>query len=191
MEFEKVLSERYSVRSFSEKKVEREKVDKILHAAALAPTAKNNQPQKIFVIESREGLEKVKKCTVCHFDAPLVFLICFDSSVSWKSHFDGRDFGPIDASIVTTQMMLEATNIGLGTTWVGLFDPETTRQVFELPENIVPVHFCLPGILPKGVFLTKDTSCVRKLRKFLKIFKKLPKKGGFLFAKILFCIYNV
>lgn len=150
MEFEKVLSERYSVRSFSEKKVEREKVEKILHAAALAPTAKNNQPQKIFVIESSEGLEKVKKCTVCHFDAPLVFLICFDSNVSWKSRFDGRDFGPIDASIVTTQMMLEATNIGLGTTWVGLFDPETTRQVFELPENIVPVAFLPTGYPAEG-----------------------------------------
>ena len=61
MQFEDVLNKRYSVRKFDGRKVEKEKIDAILNAARIAPTAKNNQPQRIFVLESGDALEKLKK----------------------------------------------------------------------------------------------------------------------------------
>lgn len=140
-----LLKERYSVRKFSDKKVEDEKLNLILEAARVAPTACNLQPQRLLVLDSEENLAKLKECTPYHFDAPLAILVCYDKTVSWKRKYDGYDGGTIDASIVTTQMMLEIANLGLGTTWVGHFDPVKMVEKFELPENILPI-----ALLPIG-----------------------------------------
>lgn len=145
MDFEKLAQERYSVRKFSPKEVEREKLDRILQAGRLAPTACNNQPQRILVISSGEALEKVLKSTHHHFGAPVILLICYDKAVSAKRTYDGMDFGETDAGIVTTHMMLEAADLGLGTTWVGGFDPKVVRKELALPESYVPV-----ALLPVG-----------------------------------------
>ncbi len=145
MDFIELAARRYSVRKFSDKPVEKEKIELILKAAQLSPTACNNQPQRILVIQSESALAKLRKCTAYHFGAPLAFLICFDKTASWKRSFDGDDSGAVDASIVTAQMMLEAADIGLGTTWVAYFDPTKVRKEFNLPENFVPV-----ALLPAG-----------------------------------------
>ena len=144
-DFITLAAERYSVRKFSDKKVAPEIVNGILEAAKVSPTACNNQPQKIFVLESDASLEKLKKCTSCHFDAPLAFIICYDKNISWKRPFDGADSGFVDGSIVTTHMMLEGWDKGVGSTWVMYFDPAAVAEQFGLPENIVPV-----AILPMG-----------------------------------------
>lgn len=145
MDFLELAKERYSVRKFSDKKIETEKIDLILQAGRLAPTACNNQPQRILVLDNEISLNKLKDCTPYHFNAPLAILICYDNTESWKRKYDNQDSGEIDASIVTTQMMLEIANLGLGTTWVGHFNPELVKAVFELPENIIPV-----ALLPIG-----------------------------------------
>lgn len=144
-DFITLASERYSVRKFSDKKVDPAIVESILRAADLAPTACNNQPQKIYVLESEDALAKFKKCTSCHFDAPLAFIVCCDENVSWKRPFDGKDSGFVDGSIVATHMILEAWDKGVGSTWVMYFDPEAVKTHFNLPENIVPV-----ALLPMG-----------------------------------------
>lgn len=145
MEFIKLAKERYSVRKFSDRKVEPEKLDQILEAGRVAPTAVNYQPQRILVIDSEENLTKLKTCTSYHFHAPLCLLVCYDSTVSWKRPFDEEDMGTVDASIVTTQMMLQTAELGLGSTWVGHFDPQAIRTTFELPDYLVPV-----ALLPIG-----------------------------------------
>ena len=145
MDFLDLAKERYSVRKFSDKKVEKEKLDKILEAGILAPTAVNFQPQRILVLDSEENLAKLKECTQYHFNAPLALLVCYDKTVSWKRKHDNKDEGEIDASIVTTHMMLEIANLGLGSTWVGYFDPAAVVKAFKLPENIIPI-----AILPTG-----------------------------------------
>ncbi|UUV17632.1 nitroreductase family protein [Fusobacteria bacterium ZRK30] len=139
MDFLELAKKRYSVRKFSSQKVEKEKIDLILEAGRLAPTAVNYQPQRILVLESDESLEKLKECSKYHFDAPLAILVCYDNTISWKRRYDDKDMGEVDASIVATQMMLEITNLNLGTTWVGHFDPQKIRDTFSLPENIIPV----------------------------------------------------
>jgi nitroreductase len=141
MEFLNLARERYSVRKFSEQPVEKEKLDLILEAGRLAPPAGNLQPQRILVIESEEGREKVNKCTPCLFGAPMALLVCYDVQKSAKRKFDNFDTGTVDASIVTTHLMLEIADLGLGSTWVAHFDPVVTREVFALPENLIPVAF--------------------------------------------------
>ena len=145
MEFAQLAKERYSVRKFQNRPVEKALLAQVIHAGRVAPTACNNQPQKVYVLQSEDALEKLKKCTTCHFNAPAALLICYDRNISWKRSFDGKDSGFVDASIVTTHMMLQAHELGLGTTWVMYFDPNETVLQFELPENIVPV-----AILPIG-----------------------------------------
>lgn len=139
MDLIELLKERYSARKFSGVKVEKEKIDKILEAGRLSPTAVNFQPQRIFVLESDDALQKLKNCTKFHFDAPLAMIICYDNLVSWKRKYDMHDMGEVDASIVATNMMLEITELGLGTTWVGHFDPEALVREFELSSNLIPV----------------------------------------------------
>lgn len=145
MDFRELAAARFSVRRFKDKPVEKDKVDIILEAARIAPTAANRQPQRILVISEAKGLAKIDACTPYRFAAPLVFLICYDRNECWVRTFDGADSGEVDASIVTTQMMLQAADIALGTTWVMHFDPVKTREEFALPANIIPI-----AILPTG-----------------------------------------
>lgn len=145
MDFLELIKNRYSCRSFSNKKVEKEKIDKILEAGRVAPTAMNIQPQRILVLQDKEKLEALGQCTRYGWGAPVIMIICYDKDISWKRKYDNQDEGIVDASIVTTQMMLEVHNLGLGTTWVGYFDPMKVRKVYEIPENLEIV-----SILPIG-----------------------------------------
>ncbi len=146
MDFLTFARKRYSVRSYSQKPVEDEKIQKILQAAMIAPTAVNYQPQKIYVLKSEESLQKIRSITKSTYHAPLVFLLCYDIERSWHSPFvEGYNSGEMDVSIVCTHMMLEAEELGLGSVWVLLFDPNKVREAFHLPDNIKPI--CL---LPVG-----------------------------------------
>ncbi len=145
MDFLQLAEKRFSVRSFADKPVEQEKIDAILRAGQVAPTACNLQPQKILVIQSNEALEKYRKCTSCHFDAPLAILTCYDKNLCWQRKYDGKTSGEIDASIVTTHMMLEAANLDIGSTWIMHFRPEAVREEFALPENYEPVSLLALG----------------------------------------------
>ena len=142
MDFLELAKKRYSCRQFSDRKIEQEKIDKILEAARLAPTGKNSQSQRILVLTDKEELEKLSQCTPFGWNAPLVFLICYDKNESWKRHLDG---GSQDICIVTTHMMLEVTDLGLGSTWVGAFSPEKVRKIYNVPEN-----YEISAILPVG-----------------------------------------
>ena len=145
MTFLELAKTRYSVRKFNPQIIEPEKLDQILEAGRIAPTACNNQPQRIKVITAPPELGKVDECTPCRFGAPAVLLVCYDKTASWKRKFDGADSGEVDAAIIATHLMLAAHEIGLGTCWVMFFDPVKTVELFALPENIVPV-----AMLPIG-----------------------------------------
>lgn len=144
MNFTQLAKNRYSVRKFSSQKVEKEKQDIILNSALLAPTAKNLQPQRIIALQSNEALEKLKKVTKCTYGCTLAYIICYDDTVCFK-RYDGKDSGDIDASIVATHMMLSASEIGIGSTWVMLFDTETAKSEFNIPDNIQPSAILVMG----------------------------------------------
>lgn len=145
IEFLKLAGERYSVRKFSDQPITKEVLDQIIQAGYLAPTACNLQPQRVVVITDEEAREKLKKCTRFHFDAPAAMLICYNKEECWKRRYDGKSSGDVDASIVMTHMMLEAWALGIGSTIVMSFDPQTVRQEFSLPEAIEPVVFLMLG----------------------------------------------
>ena len=145
MDFIELVKERYSVRKFSDKKVEKEKLDLILEAGRSAPTACNYQPQRILVLNNEEDLSGLSSCMPFNFNQQLALLVCYDKTISWKRKYDNKDEGEIDAAIVTTHMMLQASELGIGSTWVGHFDPEKVKETYNIPEHIVPVAILLMG----------------------------------------------
>lgn len=150
MEFLELAKERFSLRRFSDKKVEQEKLEKILEAGRVAPTAVNRQPQRILVLDNEESIGLANKSTKYLFNAPLVLMICYDSDESWKNTQSGIDGGVLDAAIITTHMMLEAVELGLGSTFVGAFDSNALSAQFNLPKNIIPVALLPLGYAAEG-----------------------------------------
>lgn len=130
MDFQELSAARYSLRKFDARPVEREKLELILEAGRNAPTAHNNQPQRIFVLQTPEAREKAEACMGCHFPSPVLLAVGYDPAVSWHREHDGKDHGEIDAAIAVTQMMLQAADLGLGTTYVGMFEPEKLLAAF-------------------------------------------------------------
>ena len=124
MEFTTVLQRRYSCRAFSPKPVEQEKVDRILEAGRIAPTAVNKQPVHVWVVSSPETLEAIKGVTRSNYGAPLILVVGCRPADAWVRRYDGKNGAEVDASIVATYLMLAAENEGLATLWVGSFDPE-------------------------------------------------------------------
>lgn len=145
MNFAQLASERFSCRKFKEKSVEQEKIDIILNSALVAPTAVNRQPQKILVLNDKEKLAEINDCTKYGFNAPLCFIICYDKSKAYCRGYDSKNSAEIDASIVTAHMMLQAQDIGLGTTWVMAFNPEKVREKFDIPSELE-----ILALLPTG-----------------------------------------
>lgn len=150
MDFATLAAQRYSLRKYSDRPVEQEKLDAILETGRNAPTAHNNQPQRIFVIRIPEGLERVDSCIQSHFRPPVVLVVTYDASQSWKREKDGADFGEVDAAIVATQMMLQAADLGLGTTYVALFDPEKLREAFPAMAGLEIVGVLTLGYPAEG-----------------------------------------
>jgi len=145
MDFEKLVSDRYSVRSFKPEHLPKAVLDKILYVGHQAPTGCNYQPQRILVINTDESIEKLKKCTKCHFNAPTAMLVCHNREESWVRKYDGALSSPVDAAIVTTHMMLAAQNEGVGTCWVMHFDPAAMRENFRIPDSYEPLALLVMG----------------------------------------------
>lgn len=145
MNFIELAKERYSCRKFKSNKVEQEKIDLILEAGHVAPTAVNRQPQKILVLTDESKLALLKECTKYDFDAPLCFMVCTSKESAYSRGYDGKNSAEIDAAIVTTHMMLEAQDLGLGTTWVMAFNPAKARDLFGVPDELEIV-----ALMPTG-----------------------------------------
>lgn len=145
MNFDKVIAERFSVRKFENNHLPQEVIDEILKAGHLAPTGCNFQPQRILVLNTDESINKLKDCTKCHFDAPTSMLVCYNKDESWVRKYDGAMSAPVDASIVTTHMMLKAHTLGVGVCWVMHFDPSAMREAYNIPDNFEPVALLVMG----------------------------------------------
>ena len=130
MNFLELAKERYSCRMFSDKKVEQEKIDKIINAAMIAPTAINAQPFKIWIIQKEPDIKKVAEATPFTFGTSTIFAVGVKSDSAYRRKFDGKNFAEIDGAIVGTHIMLEIADLGLGTTWVGHFDPKILKSNF-------------------------------------------------------------
>ena len=122
MNFLELAKKRFSCRKFSGKKVDPELIDHILEAAMAAPTAKNNQPVKVWVFQSDEAKAVLPQVTGCCYGASTFILVGGKKEDAWTREFDNENFAAVDASIVATHIMMEAADLGLDSTWVGFFD---------------------------------------------------------------------
>lgn len=144
MEFIDLARARYSERAFAPTPIEPEALDAILEAGRVAPTARNNQPQRILVVQSPEGLALMDECTHCRFGAPVVLVLAYDMTEASRSP-DVADFGIMDTSIVATHMMLAAQERGVHSCWVGLIDPPAIRRRFGVPST-----YRIISVMPLG-----------------------------------------
>lgn len=144
MNFSDIIKNRCSVRKYSSKKVSEEKLNKILEAGNLAPTAANLQPVHIIVAESDVSLNKISKGANI-YNAPLAIIVCADHKTAWTRPFDMKKTTDIDASIITDHMMLQATELGLGSVWICYFKPDIIIKEFNLPDYLEPVNILAIG----------------------------------------------
>ena len=135
MDFKEVVKNRYSCKKYSDRQAEAEKLDAILAAGRLAPTAKNLQEQHIYVVQSAEGLAKIDGVTPCRYGAPTVLVVAFDKNNVFTYPGGKRDSGVEDATIMATHMILAAADEGVDSCWVNFFDPEKLEAALGLPEN--------------------------------------------------------
>lgn len=160
MSFMDLCRERYSVRKFDPQPVEEEKINQILEAGRIAPTACNYQPQRVYVVKREEARAKLSSVTRMTYGAPLVLLVCYDANESWKNtpQTFGEDYdgGEMDACIVGTQMMYMATELGLGTLWARGFNARQIHDIMGLPENI-RVSFLLDVGYPAANSVNRHT----------------------------------
>jgi len=143
MEFTQLISRRYSVRAYRPDPVEDEKLQAVLEAARLAPTAANRQPFRIIVMHTAGREEEISRIyrRPWFVQAPIVIGVCAISSLAWVRESDRFNARMIDAAIVMDHLILEATNQGLGTCWVAAFNVEAARSVLGLPDDAEPVIF--------------------------------------------------
>ncbi len=151
---EQLMADRYSCRNYSDRKLEEGILNQVLEAGRLAPTAKNNQPQKIYVLESDEALAKINALCKSIRGAQTVLMVAVDTDNLFNNPFQpGVNSGDQDAAIVATHMMLEAEKLGLGTCWVNMFSPAEAAKAFGLPENekvvlLMPIGYKGPEAAP-------------------------------------------
>ncbi|MDP4282258.1 MAG: nitroreductase family protein [Bacteroidota bacterium] len=144
MNFLDLAKQRCSIRSYINKPVEKEKLEYILEAGRVAPSACNKQPQRIIAVQDPENIKKVQKAYKT-FGAPCVLIICRDERDALVREFDNKCSGDLDIGIVTDHMMLAARQLGIGSLMVGLFDPRIIREEFGIPEYIQPTALLMLG----------------------------------------------
>jgi nitroreductase len=142
MDFSQLIRQRYSVRAYAPDPIEEEKLQQVLEAARLAPTAANRQPFQLIVIPTagREAeLQRIYKRD-WFVQAPLVLCACAIPAQAWV-RMDGKPYADVDVTIAMDHLILAATELGLGTCWIAAFDPAAAREVLSLPEGLEPIVF--------------------------------------------------
>lgn len=142
-----LVKARYSVRSYTNQAIEKEKLDYIMECVRLAPSAVNFQPWKFYIVESDEAKNKLCQCYTREWfaTAPIYIMACADHTQSWKRRHEGKDHADVDISIAVEHLCLAATEQGLGTCWVCAFDAALCKSLFNLPEHIEPI-----ALIPLG-----------------------------------------
>ncbi len=137
MEFSKIIETRQSTRKFSDKMPSEEIIEKTLEAGVKAPTAKNVQPQKIYVAKSEKAISAIDKSSPCRYGAPVVLIVCVDTDNACV--LNGHSTAEIDGAIVATHLLLAATDNGVDSIWIEMFDRSTLKSELDLPNNLLPI----------------------------------------------------
>jgi nitroreductase len=142
MEFTTLVESRYSVRSYKTDPIEEKKLQKVLQAMRLAPTATNNQAFQFIVIHTKGRDEELRRIYNKNWfvQAPVVICACGIPAENWV-RMDGKNYNDVDVAIAMDHLILAATDAGLGTCWIGAFDAQAAKEVLGLPEGVEPIAF--------------------------------------------------
>ena len=142
------IFKRRSVRKFKEDKIDEQIIQKLLECGMAGPSAVNKRPWEFYVINTEEGLKRVKKASLfSKFDAPLAIIVAGNKLRSLT--IKNNDFWIQDCSAAIENILLAATSLGLGTVWCGLYPMDgaakRVRKAFNIPSHIVPLGLIYIG----------------------------------------------
>jgi nitroreductase len=152
------IKTRKSVRSYLAKPVEDEKLDAVLEAARLAPSASNRQEWRFVIVRelgTRKKLASVAGGQMFVGEAPVLIVACAETDGHLMRC--GQLCYPIDVAIALDHMSLAAVDLGLGTCWIGLFDENKVKEILQIPDEIRVVE-----LMPLGY--PSDPSAIAKKR---------------------------
>jgi len=158
MQFWEILKARRSVRGYRSDPVPEEKLQRVLEAVRLAPTAANMQPFKFIVIKNKEKREALKAAysPEWFWTAPVIICACAKPKDAWKRS-DGKNYAEVDTTIAMDHLILAATAEGLGTCWIGAFDVAKVREILGIPKELEPI-----AMTPLGYPADKPSQKIRK-----------------------------
>ncbi|KXS43162.1 MAG: putative oxidoreductase [Methanolobus sp. T82-4] len=154
MGFLELAKQRCTTRGFTGEMIDKSDLDRILSAGRVAPTACNQQPQRIIVVQEPDNILKIQKAYQT-FGSQCVLIVCQDKRNALIRPFDGKCSGDLDIGIVCDHMVLAARELNIGSVIVGLFDPNIIREGFNIPEYIEPTVLLIFGY-PDDGFLDAD-----------------------------------
>lgn len=142
------IYKRRSIRKFTEEPLSEEQIDILLRAAFSAPTAANAQPWEFIVITENEIMEKLKeKFIFARYNAPCAVVVCGNMDLAFKGQ--GKDMWVCDCSAAIQNMLLAATDIGLGTVWIGVYPIESNikpvKKLLDIPDHVIPLSIIYIG----------------------------------------------
>lgn len=146
MDFSEVIKNRRSIRKFTSDSIPDEVLNRIMKQTRLSPTWANKQGVRYVIVEDPEILLKVGEATDQKWvkGAPMLIVVCISPATSGKNA-NGLQYFPVDAAICLTQLILSATNEGLGTCWMGWFNEDKIKAILEIPKKIRVI-----GLTPLG-----------------------------------------
>jgi len=137
MEFESVINLRESIRDYSDKKVEDEKINFVLECARLAPSWTNKQCWQFIIVKDKKIIEELSKTSIINRwlkNAPVIIVACGDPKQSGTRN--DIEYYIVDVSIALEHIVLAATDKGLGTCWIGGFNENKVKKILKIPKHI-------------------------------------------------------
>jgi len=168
MDFYEVIQGRRSVRKYKTDPVDDDKLQRILNAARLAPSAANRQPISFIVVRDDKIKRKLKDAysQEWFYTAPVIICACTLSDKAWKRN-DGKAYVDVDAAIAMDHLILAATAEGLGTCWIAAFKPGIVKEVLNIPDDLEPLILTplgYPEIIPKPTYRKPLNEIVREIK---------------------------
>ena len=148
MELKEVLLKRRSVRKFTEESISDEMIGELLHAAMSGPSACNKKPWDFYVITNPQKLEELKVSSMfTKMSSPLAVVVCGDLSRALPLKM--AEYWIQDCSAATENILLRATDLGLGAVWCGIYPQkkaiEKVQKMLEIPKTQIPLNLIFIG----------------------------------------------
>ncbi len=168
MDFYEVIQNRRSIRAYKSDRIEEDKLNRILNAARLAPSAANRQPVSFIVVKNDETKRRLQDAysQKWFYTAPIIICACALPDAAWKRG-DGKPYVDVDVTIAMDHLILAAFNEGLGTCWIAAFKSKVVKEVLNIPDNVEPLILTslgYPEETPEPTYRKPLTEMIREIK---------------------------